>query len=182
MAGGRGSRLGAGEKPLVEFGGRPMIGRVLDAVTDSAVDRVYAVTSPDTPATASWVDVPLIETPGNGYVADLSTALDDDRITKPVVSVAADLPLLSGSSIDAVLAAHEGGSLAAAVPAGRVRALGYRVETTFRVDGVTVQPAGVNIVAEAGDATWLSRDPAFAANVNRLEDLVAARWWLSAER
>ncbi len=177
MCGGPGSRLGAGEKPLAELGGHPMVGRVLDALADSTVDRVYAVTSPAAPATAAWVDVPVIETPGDGYVSDLEQALADDRITTPVVTVAADLPLLTGPAIDSLLAAHDVGSLAAAVPVGRVRALGYSVDTTFRVDGVCVRPAGVNVVAPTGDATWLSRDPRLAANVNRPCDLVTAEWW-----
>lgn len=177
MCGGPGSRLGAGEKPLVEVGGRPMVGRVLDALADSAIDSVYAVTSPAAPATAAWVDAPVIETPGDGYVSDLRIALADDRITTPVLTVAADLPLLTGSSIDSLLAAYDGGSLAAAVPVGRVRALGFSVDTTIRVDGVSARPAGVNVVSATGEATWLSRDPRLAANVNRPRDLVTAAWW-----
>jgi len=54
MCGGLGSRLdGDVEKPLVEVGGARMVDRVVAALVGSPVDDVYAVTSPNAPATAA---------------------------------------------------------------------------------------------------------------------------------
>lgn len=176
MCGGQGSRLGGGEKPLRTVGGRPMVQRVRAALADSRVETVYAVTSPHAPETARRIDRPTIDAAGAGYVADLQTALADDRITQPVVTVVADLPLLSAASVDRVLGAHEAGPLSVVVPVGRVRALGFSVDTTVTYRGLPVRPAGLNVVAPGDDSGLLCRDRCLAANVNRPRDLAVGRW------
>jgi adenosylcobinamide-phosphate guanylyltransferase len=179
MCGGRGTRLDAAvEKPLFEVAGVPMVDRVLDALHASDIERVYAVTSPAAPETRAHLDVPCIETPGEGYVADLDAALADDRLSRPVLSVAADLPLLDGEILDRVLAAHDGGSLVVLVPAERKRDLGVSDDTTFRRDGREVAPTGVNVVGEGGDDAWLTEDYRVAVNVNTLADARVAEQFL----
>jgi len=103
MCGGRGTRLDADvEKPLFAVGGRPMVDRVRDALATSRIETTYAVVSPYAPETRAHVagDLPLVETPGEGYVADLTSALE--RVEMPVLTVAADLPLLAGEVVDTV--------------------------------------------------------------------------------
>jgi adenosylcobinamide-phosphate guanylyltransferase len=180
MCGGRGTRLGGDEKPLRRLGGRPLVDRVRAALDASGLERVYAVTSPNAPRTAAHVEPPLIETPGDGYVSDLQSALADERIDEPVLTAAADLPLLDGAVVDRVLAAADGDTLTVAVPAGRVRALGFSVDTTMRVGGVAVRPAGLNVVGEGPERTWVTRDRRLAANVNRPRDLATAPWHLAS--
>lgn len=172
MCGGRGTRLDtAAEKPLFRVDGVPMVDRVLGALDDaSSVDAVYAVTSPNAPETAAHVDVPTVETPGEGYVDDLDAALADDRLSTPVLTVAADLPLLDGEILDRVLDAHSSGSLSVLVPADLKRDLGVSDDTTFERGGATVAPTGVNVVGDAGDDAWLSDDRRLAVNVNTLAD------------
>jgi len=41
MAGGKGSRLRMGEKPLVKLFGRPLIDYVVSALLDSSADRIF---------------------------------------------------------------------------------------------------------------------------------------------
>lgn len=174
MCGGKGSRLTADvEKPLFEIGGVPMIDRVIDALAASQVDETYAVGSPAVPETAAHVDVPYIEAPGDGYVADLSTALD--HVDLPVLTVAADLPLLDGEAIDWVLWAYEAGSLTVGVPTARKESFGVTVDSTKRYDGTRVSPAGVNVVGEPDTETILmTTDTRFAVNVNRRRDAAVA--------
>jgi len=180
MCGGEGTRLGAdAEKPLYPVAGWPMVERVADALAASRVDRTFAVPSPATPETAARLSLPTIRTPGEGYVADLDRALADDRVSTPVLTVAADLPVLDGTAVDAVLEAADGG-LTVAVPVGRKRALGVRVDTAFRHGGCLVAPAGINVVGD-GDAVRVARDPRFAVNVNRPVDASAAEWLLAGE-
>lgn len=180
MCGGRGTRLGGGEKPLRRVAGRRSIDRVINALEGSNTDEVYAVTAPHAPNTASHVSVPQIETGGEGYVRDLQAALDDERLSGTVLTVAADLPLLDDAVVDGVIRAAEGGTLTAASPVGRVRALGFSVDTSMRHRGIAVRPAGINVVGTGPERVWVTRDRRLAANVNRPRDLVAAAWHLAS--
>lgn len=145
MCGGRGTRLAADvEKPLYEVADETMVDRVLAGLRASRVETVHGVVSPHAPATRDHLvgEVPLVDTPGDGYVADLDRAIE--RVGAPVLVVAADLPLLAGDVVDGVLAAGEG-SRTVVVPAALKRALG--VSVAYEGDWV---PAGCNVVGAAG--------------------------------
>lgn len=180
MCGGKGTRLGSGiEKPLFEVGGRAMVDRVLDALAGSRVDSTYAVVSPHAPATRERLaDRPRIDAPGEGYVADLEFALDGSHVDTPVLTVAADLPLLGSDTVNAVLDAYGTGSLAVCVPASLKRGLGVSVDATFERDGRELTPTGVNVVDERGDETYVTEDDRLAVNVNRKRDAAVAEAWL----
>jgi molybdopterin-guanine dinucleotide biosynthesis protein A len=49
LAGGRATRLGGARKALLEIGGRPILGRVLDAIGPLAVEWLALVQDPDIP-------------------------------------------------------------------------------------------------------------------------------------
>ena len=193
MCGGRGTRLDDDcEKPLFEVGGRPMLARVADALAESEVGTVHAVVSPHAPETMKFAaerdSLSTVETPGEGYVADLQTALD--AIETPVLTVAADLPLLDAEVVNAVLDAYETRcgsdaatsdaddpappSMTVCVPAALKRALEASADTTFEPDdgdGRELAPAGVNFVADADTETmYETYDARLAVNVNRLSD------------
>ncbi|WP_336038084.1 NTP transferase domain-containing protein [Halobacterium yunchengense] len=175
MCGGRGTRLDAAvEKPLFPVAGTPMVDRVRDALAASRVDAAHAVVSPHAPATRDHLagDLPLVETPGDGYVEDLRVALE--AVEPPVLTVAADLPLLDGEVLDRVLDAA-GGSTSVAVPAALKELLGASVDG----DGAWV-PAGVNVVADDEDALQRSYDARLAVNVNRRADAAVAERLLAA--
>ena len=176
MCGGRGTRLDeTAEKPLVELGGQAMVDRVVDALSESRIRRVHAIVSPHTPDTHDHLTtneaVTCIDAPGEGYVADLQYALD--RVERPVLTVAADLPLLAGGVVDDVLdaAATMGGSTTVCVPAVVKEVLGASVDTAFDDDSRRVAPTGVNVVANAESETiHMSYDIRLAVNVNRTSD------------
>ena len=176
MCGGRGTRLDAtAEKPLVELGERAMVDRVVDALSASRVEVVHAVVSPHTPDThdhlATDETVTCIDAPGEGYVADLQYALDS--VERPVLTVAADLPLLTGSVLDDVLDAASGSedSTTVCVPAVLKEVLGASVDTAFDYDGRRVAPTGVNVVTDTdSDTIHMSYDIRLAINVNRPSD------------
>jgi adenosylcobinamide-phosphate guanylyltransferase len=170
MCGGRGTRFDVDtEKPLYEIDGRPMVDRVRDALVASQIERVYPVVSPHTPRTRDHLDGRIIEAPGEGYVTDLQYALD--RVDPPVLTVAADLPLLAGDAIDTVLDRNRGGSLTVCVPAALKRLLEVSIDTTMDSDGRKVAPAGVNVVS-GGDTEdiFVTYDARFAVNVNHRSD------------
>ncbi|WP_254538108.1 NTP transferase domain-containing protein [Halomarina litorea] len=179
MCGGRGTRLSLGtEKPLLSICGRAMVDRVLDALTDSDVERTVAAVSPNAPRTADHVRerVPTVETPGEGYVADLTHALDAGAVTRPALTVVADLPLLDGPTVDAVLAEYRERAmtgecaLVVCVPLALKERLGVSADTTFERGGRALAPTGLNVVADAED-TIVTRDTyRLAVNVNRPRD------------
>lgn len=209
MCGGRGTRLGGdGEKPLAAVDGRSMVDRALDALAASRVETAYAAVSPHTPRTRERLvarrdasqsrpdrgslELVVVDTPGEGYVADLRAALSKGP-TAPTLTVAADLPLLDGPAVDAVLDARDAAdadALSVRVPAARKRELGASADAATRYgdagDGETDDgdaddgdstvrvPAGINVVGAldgAGDeAVRATRDARLAVNVNRPAD------------
>jgi adenosylcobinamide-phosphate guanylyltransferase len=189
MCGGHGTRLqgdgsDAVEKPLVEVGGASMLSRVVDALHASEVGSVHAVVSPHTPQTADRarnLSVPTIETPGDGYVSDLRSALD--AVGRPAVTVPADLPLLAPDHVDDAMAEarlrgdgadRDPTSLSVCVPAALKRRLGASVDTAFDHGGRSVAPTGLNVVADGDDTVALTYDARLAVNVNRPQDMELA--------
>lgn len=141
MCGGKGTRLDIdGEKPLYEIENRPMMSTVWQALADSAVETIHTVVSPHVSTTRERATQPVIEAPGDGYIADLQYALD--RVDRPVLTAAADLPLLVAEIVDRVVTAHTRGSLTVYVPATLKRQLGVSVDTSERIDGVELAPRG----------------------------------------
>ena len=187
MCGGEGSRLrpavGDTEKPLVTVGGEPMIDRVVAALQASSLTTILAAVSPATPATAAHLaeieGVDLIETAGEGYVADLNEALAG--CDSPTVTVAADLPLLTAAHIDRAIAAAGDDSLTVCVPASLCSELGLSAEPTFEHDGTPVVPTGLNIVGDAAERTAVWRAPRLAANINRPADYQVVAAWLDGD-
>jgi adenosylcobinamide-phosphate guanylyltransferase len=187
-----------------------MLDRVLAAVRASRVDRVHAVVSGHAPATRDrartfadrLADCAVVDAPGEGYVGDLGAALD--AVGRPVVTVAADLPLLAPGHVDDAVAAAVGRrdaaadageptaaegvddpdddaappvrSVTVAVPAALKRRLGCSVDTTFDDDGRTLAPTGLNVVGDEDpdEVVRVVEDPRLAINVNRPADLDVA--------
>ncbi|GAA0267533.1 NTP transferase domain-containing protein [Halobacterium noricense] len=169
MCGGRGTRLDSDvEKPLFVISGRPMVDYVRDALAESRVETTHAVVSPHAPETRAHLrgELPVIETAGEGYVADLTTALD--AVETPVLTVAADLPLLDGDVVNTVLDAADG-STSVRVPSALKDALGASTDE----EGEWV-PTGVNVVADDEDSVFRSDDTRLAVNVNRRSDAALA--------
>ncbi len=186
MCGGRGTRLATEtEKPLVPVGDRPMLGWVLAALQHAErVGRVAAVVSPDTPATRSFARdrVELIETAGDGYVADLGEALNN--VERPALTVAADLPTLTGRLVDSLLAQADG-TTTVVVPARLKRALGASVDEQPHPDDHAPQtnwlPTGVNVVGDDPDETLQTWDARLAVNVNYPSDVHVAEQLMQLE-
>lgn len=182
MCGGRGSRFdGEAEKPLAPIAGRRMVDRVLDGLDGAErVGQVYAAVSPATPETAAHLSengrVELVETPGEGYVADLGAAMS--AVGTHVVTVAADLPLLPGAVVDeAVEAATDGtevASVAVRTPAALKRRLGVSADEADGA-GNGWLPTGLNVVGTAGERTLDTWDARLAVNVNYERDREVAR-------
>ena len=86
MAGGAGSRLNLGEKPLITLCGRPMIEYITDAFTAAGFEPVVAA-SMKTPMTVNWCrarGIAICKAEGKGYVEDMVESvlgLEEQRTT-----------------------------------------------------------------------------------------------------
>nr|WP_227739053.1 NTP transferase domain-containing protein [Halorientalis pallida] len=181
MCGGQGTRLDAPvEKPLYGIAGRPMVDRVHDALAGSEIDSVVAAVSPHTPQTAAHLrerGADVVETPGEGYVADLDAALA--TLSRPAVTCVADLPLLLPALVDEACAAYRDApadSLTVAVPADLKRRLGVSADTTFEEQGQELAPTGLNVVGGDDGTVWVTSAARLAVNVNRPGDGAVAGW------
>ena len=189
MCGGEGSRLESPhEKPLHPIRGAPMIERVLKALAASRAEAIYAAVSPNAPETRDRLrardGVSTIETAGEGYVTDLLALLEHPEIETPLLTVAADLPLLEGPVVDRILASHGGrdASRTVCVPAALKRRLGVGLETTL-APRPHLAPTGVNVVGGTDESMIDVRyDSRLAVNVNRRADAHIAANYLRRRR
>ena len=96
LAGGEGTRLGMGEKPLVTICGRPMLAYVINAFTSAGLD-VVVVGSRCTPMTLNYLRAQGVDfhlSAGQGYVEDIVEAATEADVKAPLFTSVADLPCL----------------------------------------------------------------------------------------
>ncbi len=177
MAGGRGTRLGLEEKPMVELDGKPLIEYVLEALSGSKfIDRVVVTTSKHTTKTEEFLKTKSIwtlETKGEDYVEDMINAVEKLGFGKTLV-VSSDLPLITSKEIDSVIEAYFRQSCPAmkvVVPVGMFQKL--NLEPSLAKDDLV--PSGINIVdgknIDGEEYTVVTHKGQFAFNLNTLKDL-----------
>ncbi|GAB4309194.1 MAG: TIGR00454 family protein [Methanobacteriaceae archaeon] len=179
MAGGKGSRMKyPQEKPLIKINGKPMIDHVIDALTNSKnIDDIIVSTTPNTPRTKEFAEkkgIQVIETPGKGYVEDLGiiiSKLDSDSI---LLTIAADLPLISSDLIDFVLNEYEKcekPAMCVALPLEIFENNNLQPSMVF--DGIV--PSGLNILRCINkiqdEEVLILSEIELALNINTCEDI-----------
>jgi adenosylcobinamide-phosphate guanylyltransferase len=192
MAGGRGTRLNIlGEKPLLEIGGKPMIQRVVEALRDATkVKDIVVVVSKHTPQTAAFAQkqgLKVFQAPGKGFCLDANYAIRRLRLDK-VLTICADLPLITGEFIDKVITFYEQckkPALTVAIPQEVYAKYGLSFDYVFNVNGRSLIPIGVNVVdgkrieeRYLDEEILLIDDVKVAVNVNTLQDMRIAEEWL----
>jgi adenosylcobinamide-phosphate guanylyltransferase len=185
MAGGSGSRLNLGEKPLIPINGRPMIGYVIDAFSSGGFDPVVAA-SPNTPMTMNWCrahSIALCKTEGRGYIEDMIGAVEFLDEPHPLFVCVCDIPCITTKVIcqitDAYLKSGKD-ACSAWVPADLVQSCRGTIFYQEQVDGIGACPAGVNILRgdlisqTQEELQVLLTEPGLALNVNTRADLASA--------
>ncbi|MEZ5336114.1 MAG: NTP transferase domain-containing protein [Methanolobus sp.] len=187
MAGGFGSRLGMGEKPYVELLGKPLISYVIETLQKTpGIGEIYVAVSPATPKTASFVEeeyegkVQVIPTGGGNYVGDMVYAVKVAGITKPLMVLMSDLPLLTPELLEKVIEEYSRcGKPAMSIfsPINVCKNMGIRPDTVFNWDGELIVPSGINIL-DGGDVdseqdyvSLVMEDREIALNINTPDDL-----------
>jgi adenosylcobinamide-phosphate guanylyltransferase len=187
MAGGRATRMGGVEKPVVALNGRPLISYVIDALLKSSkVCHIFVAVSPRATGTATYVKqtfsgkpVTVVETPGLGYVEDTVRAVELLDLRRPFLITAADVPFITPDVIDEAITCYEASGAEAlsvrldlsSVPSGLVP------DTVLEDSGARTVPAGINILdgrhmdRYQEERIFIVPDGRLAVNVNNREDL-----------
>mgnify|MGYP001453121272 CR=1 FL=1 len=183
MAGGRGSRLKMGEKPMVTLFGRPLIDYVALALEDSSVGRIFVATTENVPQTREWAmerGLCVVETGSYGYVADMIEAVKKAEVKDPIMIIMADLPLITSDLIDEVIEVYEERpepALSTHTPLDLHSRLGRRPDSLFNYQGRLIVPAGINVLdgseieKEQEDFHLILERIELAVNVNVVGDL-----------
>jgi len=189
MAGGKGARMKLKEeKPLLKVGGKSMIEHVLSALKNAReVDKIVVAVSKHTPKTTARIlkksAIQVLETPGKDYISDTQYAIKRLKLNV-VITISADLPLITSEVIDEVVDHHKQcgkPALAVVVPAETRERLGLKVDYVFEEKGRRLVPAGLNVIdgkqidnAELEQETLIINKKEIAVNVNTLQDLKVA--------
>lgn len=187
MAGGKGKRLGLGEKALVRVGGKRMIELVLSSLRRSGeVNEIYVAVSRDSKRTLRWCEenrMRFVITSGKGYVHDLDEALDEVRL--PCLVLPVDLPLITARTIKRFVERarrSKADVVTLVVPVEEYLIYGSERSLEPVREGQTlVQPTGIGYFRSKGgnwEALVERMRPEFV-NVNTLEELVLANAVLS---
>jgi adenosylcobinamide-phosphate guanylyltransferase len=192
MAGGKGTRLNImGEKPLLEVGGKPMIQRVLEALKGAnKVEDIIVVVSKHTPQTAAFAHkqaLKVLQAPGRGFCSDAKYAVKKLKL-ETVLTICADLPLVTSKFIDEVITFYEKckrPALTVVVPQELYARFGLSFDYVFNDNGKSLIPIGVNVVdGRRIEERYLDEeilqidDVKVAVNVNTLQDMRIAEDFL----
>ncbi|MFP4655607.1 MAG: NTP transferase domain-containing protein [Methanohalobium sp.] len=187
MAGGRGTRLGMGEKPCVQILRHPLISYVIDALDKAKnIGQIYVAVSHATPNTEKYVSnkyqgqVKVIKTVGGDYVGDMICAVENAGIKEPVMIIMSDLALITPELIDEIIDEYYKcgkPALSVHVPISVCKKLGLRPDTVFNREGNLIVPTGVNVLdgkyirQEQDDYNLIMENPQLALNINTPDDL-----------
>jgi len=183
MAGGRGSRLNRGEKPMVTIFGRKLIEYVALALEESSVENIYVATTENVPLTRAWAldwNLSVVDTPGMGFVPDMISAVNGAEVTDPIMVIMADLPLITSELIDTIIEVYEDRpepALSTHTPLDLHSRLGRRPDSLFNYRGQLIVPSGINVLdggeieREQEDYHLIMERIELAVNVNVAEDL-----------
>jgi len=191
LAGGQGSRLNMGEKPLVTICGRPMIAYVIEAFAAAGCE-VMVVSSPLTPYTRNWCrarGIDLYAAGAHGYVADIVEAVTALGEEGPVFTSVSDIPCIRGEVVERIEEAYISAgtdALSTWVPSSLCKGSSLRAAYQETVEGVPACPAGINILLgarieeEQEECRLLLDEPALGFNVNTQDDLARATRFICA--
>jgi adenosylcobinamide-phosphate guanylyltransferase len=187
MAGGKATRMGGVEKPIVALNGRPMISYVIDALLSCHnIGQVYIAVSPRVPATSEYVKqtyaghrITVVDTPGAGYVEDTARAVELLGLCRPFLITSSDVPFITPEVVDEAIACYEASGAEALSVRLDISSVPPELEpdTVLTDSGSPTVPAGINIVdgrhmdRYQEELIFVVRDSSLAVNVNYCKDL-----------
>jgi adenosylcobinamide-phosphate guanylyltransferase len=183
MAGGKGTRLGMGEKPLVRILDRPMIDYIVQAFEGAGHEAVIAL-SDNVPMTKNWCRVNGIEyycAGGLGYVEDLIEFTTETDERSAFLTCASDIPGITDRTVNEICMKYsESGkdSCSVWIPEELVRKINFSCSYRENINGVKACPTGLNIVKgslineEQDELKVISDDISLGYNINTPGELL----------
>jgi len=191
MAGGRGTRLGMGEKPLVRILNRPMIDYIVKAFEEAGHEPVIAL-SDNVPMTKNWCRVNGIEyysAGGLGYVEDLIEFTTETDERSPFLTCASDIPGITPGTINEIYLKYTESkkeSCSVWIPEDLIRKINFSCNYRENIRGIISCPTGLNIVngsriaEEQDEIKVISEDITLGYNINTPEELSLFENFLSS--
>lgn len=193
MAGGRGTRLKVDvEKPLFKLYDKPLIKYVLDNISSSKlVEDVVIAVSSHTQETTKYLEslngnFQILNTSGIDYLNDLSyilTLFESKSKNDILLFINADLPFISGETIDFVLTKYlesAKDSLSTQVPVEIFKKLD--LEYSYEFNGSV--PSGLNVLRSVNEIQeeeqLILPKIELALNINTLKDSIVAEKFYQA--
>jgi adenosylcobinamide-phosphate guanylyltransferase len=182
MAGGAGSRLGLGEKPIIPVCDRPMISYVIDAFLAAGCEPVV-VASQKTPMTMNWCrahGVAVVRAGGDGFIEDMVKAVQVLEEVSPVIVSVSDIPCIDADIIRTIIERYTScgkDALSTWVPANLLNTCRGSMPYREHIGDVEACPAGINVLcgdridSEQEEFRLLLKEPRMALNINTREDL-----------
>ncbi|MEM0203301.1 MAG: TIGR00454 family protein [Archaeoglobaceae archaeon] len=167
MCGGKGRRLGKGEKPLFEVCGMKLIDHALRAFRNQCI---VAVTSPFTPKTERYLlekGIEVFRASGNGFIEDYRECIASLSLKGPIIVASTDIVYLRDGIIEEIVEFYKKcGKMALKVVKGN-------------------EPAGINVIladfdGEQEEESYIVED---IVNINTVEDAERAeKLWISMRK
>ncbi len=179
MAGGKGSRMNfKDEKPLIKINNKPMIQYVIDALLHSKkVNNIITATSKNTPKTDDFLkkqNMKTLMTPGKDYVNDLGFILSSFDPDDTILTITADLPLITDNIIDLVINEYEKSpkpAMSVLIPVEFFKKYGLKPTSTFD----NFVPSGLNILRGTNktqnEEVLILEKIELAVNINTCKDI-----------
>ena len=174
LAGGKSSRMG-NDKGVIALRGKRMIEFVIERVRESQVEDFFIATSRNAQMTEAYCEMKaykVIETPGEGYHADLRYLLS---LHPEFVSLACDIPFIRSEHIDAIIEYYDErdshSSITGAVPLDILPP--YVIPSyVFEYEGRKMVAFGLNVVTGSKESVpFVFLDPLLTININTAYDL-----------
>jgi len=179
MAGGKGIRMEHNlEKPLIKIDEKVMIQYIINALENSKkIDEILVATSINTPKTTDYLKnngINTIMTSGKDYVRDLGQILSKFTESDIILTITADLPLVTGEIIDYILTMYEKSTkpaMSVMVPVHIFREYGLKPTSIFD----NLVPSGLNILRginkTQNEQVLIIEKIELALNINTCEDI-----------
>ncbi|MDD4126844.1 MAG: NTP transferase domain-containing protein [Methanomicrobium sp.] len=185
MAGGLGTRMNLGEKPLLTIGKRPMLSYVISAFEDAGFDILVVVTK-KVPMTKNWCranGIEIYQSEGIGYVEDLINCITDIGEEAPFFSCVSDIPGITPQIINKISGIYDNSGMQACsvwVPQALFNENNCKCNYHEKINDIVCCPVGLNILDgadicnEQEELKVLLNEPALTFNVNTQEELKRA--------
>ncbi len=154
MAGGKATRMGNIEKPLIKICNKPMIEIILNTLKNTKhIKDIYITTSKNTQNTDKHLKklgYKTISTSGEDYVTDLKDAITKLNTKNPILVLPSDLPLITPKTIEQLINTYiqkqKPPAMTFYIPYKILQTLKIQTEYIETINNIKAAPCGISII------------------------------------